>query len=67
MWTVFLDMHCGGDCKEDASLIFIEAGIEEAKVVFYNMFHHNPERVSCTCCGPDYAIDEWESLERATA
>lgn len=47
--------------------IYIEAPIHEAKLVFYNRFSHNPERVSCTCCGGDYSISEGENLAQLTA
>jgi len=46
--------------------IYIEAPEDEAKVIFYNRFGHNPERVSCTCCGGDYSISEGESLAQLT-
>jgi hypothetical protein len=67
MWTLFWDMHSGGGAKEPQTLIFIEKPEEIAKVVFYNRFGHNPERVTCTCCGQDYSISETETLEQATA
>lgn len=64
-WTLFWDMHSGGGTKEGPyENIYIEAPRDEAKIVFYNRFKHNPDRVSCTCCGPDYTIDESESLEQ---
>lgn len=67
MWTLFWDMHSGGGTKEHPyEKIYIEAPEQEAKVIFYNRFGHNPERVSCTCCGEDYAIDESETLEQAS-
>jgi hypothetical protein len=66
-WTCFFDMHSGGGNKEPWERIFIEAPEQEAKVVFYNRFGHNPSRVTCTCCGEDYSIDESETLEKATA
>ena len=66
MWTHFWDMHSGGGLKEKQQHIFIEASEAKAKVIFYNRFGHNPERVTCTCCGPDYAIDEGRSLEKLT-
>ena len=66
-WTLFLDMNSGGGRKEPQSHIYIEAPAEEAKVIFFNRFGHNPERVSCTCCGDDYSIYEEPSLEQATA
>ena len=66
-WTHFWDMHSGGGLKEPPyDHIFIEAPEEEAKRVFYNVFGHNPERVSCTCCGEDYSVYEYEDLEKAS-
>lgn len=68
MWTQFWDMHSGGGLKESPyHYIYIEASIEEAKVIFYNRFGHNAERISCTCCGDDYTIDEYQTLELASA
>jgi hypothetical protein len=67
VWTQFWDMSSGGDHKEQWSQIFIEAPEDEAKRIFFARFGHNPERVSCTCCGGDYSINEHESLELATA
>lgn len=66
-WTSFHDMNSGGGKKEPYRMIFIEAEIDEAKIIFYNRFGHNPERVTCTCCGDDYSIGEEESLSQATA
>lgn len=66
-WTHFMDMHSGGGLKEEWQHIFIEAPEAEAKVIFYHRFGHNPERVTCTCCGDDYSISESKSLEQATA
>lgn len=67
MWTRFHDMHSGGSGKLSHALIFIEAPIDEAKIIFQNRFDRNPERVTCTCCGPDYLISEASTLEQATA
>ena len=66
MWTQFWDMNSGGGRKEDFGMCYIEAPVDEARIIFYNRFGHNPDRVSCTCCGADYSIDESESLEQAT-
>jgi hypothetical protein len=67
MWTRFMDMHSGGGCKEKPyEYIYIEAGETEAKTIFYNRFGHNPERVTCTCCGEDYSTSEYKTLEEAT-
>ena len=66
-WTLFWDMHSGGGTKEyPYEMIYIEAPIDEAKVIFYNRFGHNPERVTCTCCGEDYSISESDTLEQAS-
>jgi hypothetical protein len=65
-WTEFWDMHSGGGQKEKWAKIFIQAPEEEARVIFYNRFGHNPDRVTCTCCGPDYAVREEPSLTEAT-
>lgn len=68
MWTHFWDMHSGGSVKEAPyAHIYIEAPEAEAKVIFYNRFGHNAERVTCTCCGEDYSIMEYASLADATA
>ena len=37
------------------------------KKVFCNRFGHNPDRVTCTCCGPDYSIQDYVTLEEATS
>lgn len=67
MWTQFWDMLSGGGQKEQWANIYIEAPEPEAKVIFYNRFGHNPDRVTCTCCGEDYSLDESETLEQASA
>lgn len=66
-WTHFWDMHSGGGTKEPPyENIYIEATEDEAKLIFYNRFGHNPDRVSCTCCGNDYSISESDTIEQAT-
>jgi hypothetical protein len=67
MWTHFWDMRSGGGQKEKWAYIYIEAPEKMAKIIFYNRFGHNPERVTCTCCGEDYSISEHESLRQLTA
>lgn len=66
-WTHFWDMHSGGSQKEDYAHFFIEADEDEAVSVFYSRFGHSPNRVSCTCCGSDYSVTEYDSLEDATS
>lgn len=62
-----MDMHSGGGSKLDWEYIYIEAPQAEAEVIFQSRFGRNPHRVTCTCCGSDYLINEYESLEKATA
>jgi hypothetical protein len=60
-------MCSGGSQKLDFAFLYVEAPIEQAKAVFYNRFGRNPDRVTCTCCGADYSIDDDnESLEEAS-
>jgi hypothetical protein len=66
MWTSFWDMHSGGGSKEKWEHIFIQAPESEARVIFYNRFGHSPDRVTCTCCGYDYSVSEYENLDAAT-
>jgi hypothetical protein len=67
-WTRFMDMHSGGGTKEPPyDKILIEAPEDEARRIFYARFGHNPDRVTCTCCGEDYSIDEHGTLDEATA
>lgn len=66
MWTQFWDMNSGGGRKEKWDCIYIEAPLNEAKTIFYNRFGHNPNRVTCTCCGEDYSIEENKSLAQLT-
>ena len=66
-WTQFWDMHSGGGTKEgNFNHIYIEAESEAAQIIFQNKFGHNPNRVSCTCCGPDYSISSESTLEALT-
>lgn len=67
MWTQFWDMHSGGRQKEEWAQIFIEAGEEEAREAFIARFGHDPNYVTCDCCGQDYSTSEYDSLEQATA
>jgi hypothetical protein len=74
MWTRFMDMHSGGETKERNpktgrwyEYIYIEAPLEQAKLIFCSRFGHDPENITCDCCGEDYSIDEEFSLREATA
>lgn len=61
-----MDMHSGGGRKLDWEYIYIEAPLDEAKIIFYNRFGRNPYRVTCTCCGEDYSLTESKTLAHAT-
>lgn len=61
-------MHSGGRTKiEPFEKIYIEAPRDEALSVFYSRFGRNPYNITCSCCGGDYAVDEDDSIELATA
>ena len=73
MYVRFWDMNSGGRQKEKWDKIIIETKTndndlaeKEAKIIFYNRFGHNPDRVTCTCCGSDYSINSHESLKQIT-
>ena len=67
MWTRFMDMHSGGGAKEKQEYIYIEADEVTAVQVFERVFGHNPNHVTCSCCGEDYSINSDNlSLEEAT-
>lgn len=69
-WTEFNDMLTRGGRKTDFNRVYIQAGRDEACEIFTQYFKHNPEQVSCTCCGPDFSIHpadetevEWNDLD----
>lgn len=64
----FWDMHSGGGCKEPPyEMIIIEADSQkQAEIIFYNRFGHNHNRITCTCCGEDYAVDFEEDIAQLT-
>lgn len=66
-WTRFMDMHSGGSTKvKTYEYIYIQMAEEDARTFFSTTFGRNPNRVTCDCCGPDYLIDEYSTLEEAT-
>ena len=66
LWTHFMDMHSGGGQKEPWAHIYIEAPEDEARAVFFHRFGHDPEHVTCDCCGDDYSISSGDSLAQLT-
>lgn len=68
MWTKLIDKYSGGGIKVPPyEEIYIQASRKDAIVIFYNMFGRNPNNVTCDCCGEDYSVSEFETLEQATA
>jgi hypothetical protein len=67
MWTRFMDMHSGGKQKEPFAYCYIEAPQKKAELIFYNLFKHNPHRITCTCCGEDYSISTEKTLSQISA
>ena len=65
-WTHFWDMHSGGGLKTEWHHIFIEAPREEAERIFTERTGEDPDDVACTCCGSNFTIAEYETLEEAT-
>jgi hypothetical protein len=63
--TCFWDMSSGGSKKMKWRRILIEAPEKDAVSVFYSRFGRNPNRITCTCCGSDYAITEYDTLDVA--
>jgi hypothetical protein len=66
MWTHFWDMHSGGKIKTAWAHIYIEAPIEQARGIFYQMFGRNPDYISCSCCGSDFSVSESDTIDQAT-
>lgn len=65
MITRFFDMSGGGTEKEDWAIITVNLPEEEAIKWFEDKFDHHPYEVTCDCCGQDYWISEYETLEEA--
>lgn len=68
MWTKFFDMHSGGCVKVPPyEIIYIEAESEnEAIEIFETRFDRDPFNITCDCCGNDYSLSEYDTLEEAT-
>ncbi len=66
-WTKFMDMHSGGGTKTEYEYIYIEADEDSAVNVFCNMFDEHPYSVACGCCGSNFSVSTYESLEEATS
>lgn len=66
-WTQFMDMHSGGGTKTDYEYIYIEADTEdEAEELFEEIFDEYPHSVACECCGSNFSVSSYDTLEEAT-
>ena len=66
MFTEFWDMHSGGGLKTDYHYWYVEAAEPLARQVFTQITGRDPDNVTCHCCGQDYSVTEYETLEEAT-
>lgn len=64
-WTLFWDMSSGGTQKEKWNLILIELPEASAVEYFERHFGHDPYDVACECCGQNYSVRDYETLEQA--
>lgn len=65
-WTLFWDMNSGGKQKEDFKYCYIQAKEEKAISIFYSRFGHDPNNVTCSCCGEDYYVSIHRTLSEAS-
>jgi hypothetical protein len=65
--TRFMDMHSGGKLKTPFTHIYVDAPLDKALGIFKDTFQHDPDNVTCKCCGEDFVYEEYNSLEDATA
>ena len=63
--TQFYDMHSGGSTKTKYSKIYIEGIERQAREIFSKRFNLDPENVTCACCGEDFSVSEYDSIEEA--
>lgn len=64
--THIWDMHGGGYTKTPYDHIFIEASEVEAAEELYRRFGVDVDDVTCQCCGGDFSISEYDSIDEAT-
>lgn len=66
-WNDFMDMHSGGGCKiEKYEHIYIQMAEEQARNFFFATFWRDPDNITCDCCGSDYSVNEYATLEAAS-
>ena len=62
-WTKFFDLSSGGGDKTEFPVIAVEGDEQSACELFQETFDRDPRNVTCECCGSDYSITEFDSLE----
>jgi hypothetical protein len=66
-FTKFMDMHSGGGRKLEWEYIWIEGDEATARDLFEARFGRDPDNVTCSCCGQDYSVSEYDTLKAATS
>jgi hypothetical protein len=66
-WTWFNDVHSGGGAALPWEVIYVEGDEETAMRRFVAILGHDPQHVSCECCGSDYGWSEAPTLEEASS
>ena len=57
-YTIFYDMSSGGSEKESFSKLAVRLPENEAREWFEKTYNRDPDNVTCSCCGEDYAVYE---------
>lgn len=63
MYTLFYDLSSGGYQKEGFQKLAVNLSMDKAEKWFEETYGHDPYRMTCDCCGPDYSVYEFDSLE----
>lgn len=62
-WTLFWDMHSGGDTKlPPYEMIYVPLDKTAAIQWFEHVTGRCPDNVTCPCCGEDYSVSSGTSL-----
>ena len=65
-WTELWDMHSGGRMKTNYHYIYINLPVSDAINWFENEFKIDAHNTTCDCCGEDFSITPYDTLEEAT-
>jgi len=64
--TRFEDTYTGGEQKLEYEYIYIQAPFQKAIDAFTERFGRDPRLTTCQCCGMDYDIETFQTLEEAS-